>query len=213
MIVDETFTVTVPAADRSLLTTQELRDAIGAKDDRYDALLPALGEAVAGALAARCRIRRCGAIPRTFRLEALEQSFELCGTVLGLQLARRPVTMIDTVTEGGTPVDLGDIRVNATTGMLRRLINSTSSAWATGTVTVAYHAGWATVPDTLRQAAQKYARAVWFQTGPGAREPNVRRERVEGMTDFEYWIPAEGTPEISSDIVQLLRDYMNRMVA
>ena len=66
-------TVTTAATDRALLTTAELRDAVGASLN--DPQLMTLGNRVAGAIARACGVAEAGTIPVTLRLETLTETF------------------------------------------------------------------------------------------------------------------------------------------
>lgn len=201
------FSVTVAADELDLLTLPELRVAVG-DSDADDGDLLRLGAMVAAGLAAECRIREAPPTPATFRLETLTEVFRLTGCPKLLRLSRRPVIGVDSVTIDGTALTSDDHEVNAASGMLSRLSDDTEVLWSGRKITVVYRAGWSVVPDTLKQAATKYAKLVWLSDGPDARDPLLKRERNEGVNEFEYWIPSPNDPSALSKVRELLGNYM-----
>lgn len=203
-----TFTVTSAASDRSLLTLAELRAAVGVTGAGRDEDLRELGAAVSSAIVGACKVRAAGATPPTLRLETLTETLRLDCAREWLVLARRPIVSVTSVTECDTDLTTDDYEIEAGSGMLRRLCADTPSLWLAGKIVVVYSAGWATVPDPLRRAAQRLARAFWAEDRPGA-DPNLKRVRVEGVSEREWWVPPSSDPAIPTDVLDLLRDYMN----
>jgi len=66
---------------------------------------------------------------------------------------------------------------------------------------VTYGAGWATVPDDLACAAIKFVQAEWTQ---GSRDPLLRRVRVEGVSEREYWVDPTKESVIPAEVVDIL---------
>ena len=202
-------TVVTPAADRALLTIDELREAAGVADGESDAALLRLGARVAAGIVSSCRVRRAGMTPPTLRLEGLSEAFRLECRTTSLWLSRIPVSAIASVTENGTVLTVADYEVNAASGEVTRLSGDEATEWPIGRVTIAYTAGWAEVPDDLRQAAMAAAGHLWSDRG---RDPNVKRERTEGEGEIEYWVAPASDPFLSQDIVDLLAPYTMAVV-
>lgn len=208
-VITSILTVNTPAADRSLLTIEELREAVGVSGADEDAALARLGARVAAGIVSACRVRPGGATPATLRSEALTEVFRLGCSTSKLALSRFPVSAIASITEDGTILDAASYELNPASGEVARLSGDEPICWAARKVTVVYTAGWATVPETLALAAQKVAAMLWAEDG---RDPNLKRERVEGATELEWWVPPASDPFLSQEIVELLGDYTVQVV-
>jgi hypothetical protein len=142
-------TVTTAATDRALLTTAELRDAVGAS--LTDPQLETLGNRVAAAIARACGVAEGGTVPVTLRLETLTETFRarrLCRR--HLMLSRRPVVAISSVMEDDTIVAASEYELDASAGLLNRLSSDKLADWpAVSKIVVVYRAGYETVPDDL----------------------------------------------------------------
>jgi hypothetical protein len=201
-------TVTTAAADRTLLTLAEIRSATGVSGTTYNDDLTTLNSRVAAALARACRLASGGVSPPTFRAETLTEVFRQESSEEYLILSRRPATSITSVVEDTTTLDTDEYEVDIGTGLLYRLDGDDSRIhWAATKITVVYVAGWATVPDDLKLAAAKFARILWTEEGPDAREPGLKREEIAGATTLEYWVAPASDPLMSAEIAELLADY------
>lgn len=199
-------TVTTPAEDRSLLTIAELRAACGVSDASKDAALATIGARVSAAIARLCRVSEDAPNPVTLRSEVLTEVFRLKRGVEELILSRRPVTAIASVVADDVALDEDEYEVEAATGLLFFLVDDYRTMWTATKITVAYTAGWSTVPDDLKAAAAKLA-ADMYQTG--TRDPNLKRVDVEGIGTKEYWVPPASDPLASQEVMELLSPYMN----
>jgi hypothetical protein len=206
-------TVTTAASDLSLLSLAELRAAAGVTDASQDAALTALGARVAAAITAECRVAAGGVVPPTLRHETLTETFRLRSSVESLILSRRPVTAITSVTEGDDdPLTVADYEFDAASGLLYRLDGDDArTCWSSCNKVVAvYTAGWATVPEDLKLAASKLVTVFWLET---ARDPNLRRVSVAGISEREYWVAPSSDPAMPAEVIDLLRPYMNHWIA
>lgn len=204
--------VTTAASDTSLLTTAELRRAVGlaATDASRDAELAALGQRLDATIARACRVRQAGVMPPTLRQETLSETFRLPASAARLVLARWPVVSVASVTEDGAAVAATDYEMSGGVGMLRRLSSDAPTSWAAGKIVVAYVAGWATVPPDLKQAAEKLAAVLWSE---GARaDPSLRREAIPGVIEREWWVGPRDDPALPGEVLDLLAPYMNAVV-
>ena len=64
-----------------------------------------------------------------------------------------------------------------------------------------YAAGWETVPPALANAAIKYVQAEWQQ---GSRDPLLRRVRVEGVSEREYWVDPTKDSSVPAEVIDIL---------
>ncbi|MGE0417689.1 MAG: hypothetical protein AB7O80_12850 [Acetobacteraceae bacterium] len=200
-------TITVAADDRSLLTLDELRGAVGIEAGKDDAGLRRIGDRVAAAFASVCGVRAVPPVPPTFRAESLSEQLDLeCGFER-IYLARLPVTSIASITENGTVLAAEDWQLEPGTGRLERRVGGRLSTWRPGVVTVVYQAGWAIVPDDLKLAAEMMAGLLWSGSSSAGRDPYLKRERIEGATELEYWVPPGSDPLLIAKISDLLVPY------
>lgn len=195
------FSVTDAASDVSLLTTSELRSAVGISDDSMDAELAIMGRRVSTAIARQCNVMDDGVNPPTLLSETCTEVFRWngCGP---LKLARRPVTSIVSVTISEEAVDAADYELNG--GDLYALSDDEISEWQSGKITVEYVAGYETAPDDLKLAASKLVTATNAET---ARDPSLKREQVDGIGEREYWVAPSDDPFLTKEISQLLAPY------
>ena len=201
-------TVTTAATDRTLLSLAEIRKATGVSDASYNDDLGTLNGRVASALARACRLQTGGSTPPTFREETLTEVLRQETGEEYLILSRRPVASITSVVEDGTTLDTDEYEIDTSTGLLFRMDGDDSRImWPAVKITVIYVAGWATVPDDLKLAAAKFARILWTEDGPDAREPGLKRHNVDGVGEREYWVAPQSDPLLSGEIMELLADY------
>lgn len=202
-------TIVTPAADRTLLTIQELRAAVGVTDASQDADLTTKGNSVAAIITAACNVAVSGATPPTLRSEVVRETFRTrCGPG-SIMLARRPITAIASVTEDGVALTADQYELDDAAGFLDRIQDTYPSAWR-GTVVVQYTAGWATVPEDLKEAARKLVR---MQRSEGSRDPLAKRIEVPDVQTIDYWVGSvSGSSGLPSDVMDLLRPYRNLSV-
>jgi hypothetical protein len=191
-----------PKTDRSLLTRAQLRSAVGVEDGSKDAELIDLGNYVAILIAQACRVATAAGIPPTLRLETVVETIVLGTCSEWLDLARRPVTTIDSVIEDGMEIDSTGYRLAGTAGRLQRRSGSFAALWPRDCdIVVTYSSGWATVPDDLARAAIKFVQAEWNQ---GSRDPLLRRVSVEGVSEREYWVDPTKDSVVPADVMDIL---------
>lgn len=194
-------TVTSPNTDRSLLTAAELRTAAGASDNSQDASLALLGGYVSSSIAKACNVAVDGVTPPTLRLETATDTFRLVGSQRELILSRRPVVSITSVTENGTLLTAADYEVDADAGLLYRLSSSVRIYWPGVTIVIVYPAGYATVPDDLKYAAIKFVQAELQQ---GGRDPLLKRRKIEGVSEYEWWVDPTKDSIIPAEVMDIL---------
>lgn len=213
--------VTTPAPDLNLLTLAEIRLAVGVPTGS-DAELTALGLRISAAITAACNVARGGAVPPTLRLETLTETLRFRGgygcapwasNTCGPQeitLSRRPVTEIQSAVDGTATLSASDYDLDGSSAVLKRLQSDCLSSWCGPKVTIVYKAGWAVVPDDLKLAASKLAATVWTET---ARDPNLKRIKVEGVGEREYFYGSVNDPAIPAEVMELLEPYRNIWIA
>lgn len=194
-------TIASPNTDRSLLTTAELRGAAGVGDNSRDAELIPLGRYVSAMITKACRVSAAAGIPPTLRSEAVVETFRIGCKQGSVVLSRRPVTEISAVSEDGEDLADGDYEIDGS-GILYRLSSNVRSEWLRAEVSVSYTAGWATVPDDLKYAAIKFVRA---ELTTGSRDPLLKRLKVDGISEREWWVEPTKDTVVPSDVLDILR--------
>lgn len=201
-------TVQTPATDRTLVTLDELRTALGLAADTYETELTALNTQIADTLADWCGLAKADGVPPTFRVEALVETFRLEEEACHLILARRPIVSVASIVEWGVTLTTNDWEKEG--GLLYRLDgNDCRWEWPEAKIVVTYTAGWSTVPTKLKLAATKLARMLWAEDGPDARDPGLKRERVDGVIEREWWVSADGTDALPKEVTDLLTDFVD----
>lgn len=199
-----TFTVTSAASDTSLLTIEELRAAAGVTGSAEDARLQTLGRQVSLSIAAQCGVAADGINPATLLSETCSEVFRLRDKSASIRLSRRPVTTIASVVENDETLAADGYELDKASGLLRRLCDDSPSNWPCGKITIAYTAGHATAPADLKLAASKLVTALYAET---ARDPSLKRERVDGVSELEYWVAPSDDPLLSQEIRDLIAPY------
>lgn len=205
-------TIPSPNTDRSLLTLAELRAAAGVMDNSKDSVLVPLGNYVSAMITSACKVARSGAIPPTLRLEDVEETFRLKSEQQSLVLARRPVTGIDTVVISDSEQGADDYEYEAASGLLYRLCGGGRTCWPCGETVVSYSAGYATVPDDLKYAAIRFVQA---ETTNAGRDPYLKRLRIEGLSEREWWVEPSKETVVPADVMSILvaGGYVNMVTA
>lgn len=200
--------ITTAASDTTLLTLAEIQSAVGVTDASHNTALAELNLRVASSIAQACGIIAGGVFPPTFRLETITETFRDEVGARYLRMSRRPIVSVASIVLDGTTLDDTGYEIDARQGRIYRLSDDASSYWSGTKATVVYDAGWATVPSDLKLAASKLARMLWSEDGPNARsDPNLKRQRVEGVGEREYWVAPASDPLMSGEIRELLAPY------
>lgn len=200
------FSVTVPTSSPGLLTAAELRAAAGLAvgDTSQDTTLTALGLQVSATLARRCGVADDGVNVPTLLSETCSEVFRLPKKREQIRLARRPVSAITSVVEEGTTLTGTDYEVSKPTGLFSRIAGDRPICWPCGKITVVYVAGLASATPDLKLAASKLTTALFTET---ARDPSLKRERVDDISEREYWVSPSDDPLLTAEIDDLLTPY------
>jgi hypothetical protein len=100
-----------------------------------------------------------------------------------------------------------DYRLNAANGQLLRLspYNGAVMWWEALPVTVAYEAGFSTIPDDIEDAVIRMIRARWFARN---RDPYLMSETIPGVREARWWIATgDQAGNMPPDVVDLLENY------
>jgi len=201
--------VTTPAADRNLLTMAQIRRAVGVTDASQDGALADLNRQVAAAFSRRF-LTAAGATPPTFRLETLTETLRDV-VASHLWLSRAPVVSITSVVVDGTTKDATDYEVDG-----RRLYRLSSDArvwWSAAKIVVVYSAGWDVVPEEIELAASKLAQLLWSESAAqGRADPNLKRVRVDGVGEREWWVGSADDPLMSKEVQELMSPFREMVI-
>lgn len=198
-------TIEEPADDRSLLTLDEIKAAVGETGTSNDVALEALILQVSDMVSDFCGIASDGINPPTLLAEEISETVRLSCQQPALSLARRFVSEIDTVTVAGTELLESEYELDAASGILRYL-DSTDSvvAWPAGKTVVVYTAGFAAAPEPVKAAAKELARYVWNAEGAN---PHLRAETHDGFGSFQYFKATAADTQIYSSVAEMLAPY------
>lgn len=202
------FSVDTPVTNRALLSADELRIAAGLEptDTSKDGRLAEIGLRASDAIGRYC-CADDGVNPPTLLNELCSETIRIGSATDTLILTRRFVTAIVGITENGVGLGAGAYELKKAAGLLLRVSNDRPIYWTGTKVIVQYRAGFVTPHDDLKHAADLLVRQMMATT---SRDPTVRRERTDGVGEFEYWvgsIDAKNGAPFTSDIVALLAPF------
>lgn len=202
-------TIVTPAPDPSLLTIAELRAAAGVADQSSDAALILIGQEASLAIARACGVAQAGTSIPTLRAEIVAETVRLHTARQAVVLSRRPVSAVASVTEDGDSLVVADYEVDSASGLLYRLDSDKRVHWDPTKVVVTYTAGFAVVPPDLRRATMKMVTDMWSTAG---RDPNLKRVRIEGVSEREFWVAPTTDPLVPAEVMDLLAPYRNHWI-
>ena len=204
------FVVTTPASSRSLLSQAELRAAIGVTDNSQDTALATIGARVAAMISGACRVARSGQYEPTLLSETITETFRLTKHKECLIPARRFAWQVNSLSIDGVAQTTDDYELEPNTGLIYRLSDDARVCWPCGKIVAVYKAGFPAVPEDLKLAASKLVSELYTV---GTRDPNLRRVKIEGVSEREYWIPPTKDPAISQEVKDMLAPYTTITVA
>lgn len=201
------FQVINPAANGSILSLEELREAAGVTGSGSDDYLGRLGVSASTALARRCCIITDGATPPSLLSEDCRETLRWteCGPI---RLSRKPVTSILSVTIAGVLTAPASYELSGGYA-LHYLSGGDLAAWPAGRIVIDYRAGFTTPPGDLKLAATKLVTAL---NAEKSRDPNLKRENIAGVMEREYWVAPSDDPLLSREIADLLSPYVERWI-
>jgi hypothetical protein len=148
-------------------------------------------------------------MPPTLLSEVCAETIRPERPLPALVLRRRFITSVAAVAEDGAGLGVGAYEIARTAGILRRISSDRDVNWTARRIVVQYTAGFATIPPDLKQAAELFVRIITSQFG---RDPLMRRERVDGVGEFDYWVGStagDNNSPVPPDVAALLAPYMS----
>jgi hypothetical protein len=98
--------------------------------------------------------------------------------------------------------------------MLCRVWNGNSRGWwgepLGGEIFAIYSAGYEIVPADLKYAAMRF---VQVELAQGGRDPLLKMKRIEGVSEYQWWVDPTKDSIIPSDVMSILQmgGYINRI--
>jgi hypothetical protein len=188
------FTISAEAADRALVTLDEVEELMGAEWAAQ--VTEALILQTSDLISRECGIAWDGVTPPTLRQETLVETFRRCRRDERLILARRFVESVSSITEGGEALSSSYYEVDGAAGIIIRLdADGNETCWPETRIVVTYTAGFDTVPQDLKLAT---IHALQEQVSASSRDPLLRGETVDGIGRQDYWVNAPASDKAAS---------------
>lgn len=173
--------IITPASSQDLTILATVKAELDISDTASDAILTTYIQQASSFIA--------GITGRNFGSEEVRETFFLGRTVTDtLKLARRPVTVIASLTENDVAlVEATDYAVDLEKGLLYRLGNLAWTYSPSPSVVVEYTAGYAllgSLPIAIERAAVMLVKSYYFGN---ARDTGVRSESTEGLDSISYF--------------------------
>lgn len=194
-------TITYPNENRALLSLAELQSAASGYTIS-DANLTALGNYVSAAITRLCKVVAAGATPPTLREEGVMERFRLKSRQGYLALARKPVVEINSVTENDLVLSASEYELDG--NLIYKMSGDYRCGWPCGEVEIDYTAGYEVVPDDLKWAAIKYVQAELTNDGAPSQDPTLKRRKIEGVSEYEWWVDPAKDNSVPSDVMSIL---------
>jgi len=213
-------TVLVAATTIDLAVLATVKDDLQITVSSSDAFLSRALTRASAAAAQYCnRIFGAEKVQDTFYTAMAYNTIPLATKLGGLQLTRRPVLAVISLTENGVALTNGtDYYVDAIAGQIFRLdANGNDSRWLSSNVIIIYQGGFvlpaqdpslfpagsATLPLDIVDAAGRIVGQRYFER---LRDPFIKTEMAFGIGTTEYFAkPADGN--LTPDITDILDNY------
>lgn len=197
MIYESNFAILTRAADRKLVTDDDISDLmdVSALSDVSD--LDTLILQASDLISMACDVPTSGVSPPTLRSEDIVETFRRSRrramTVSPYQdnerncsiyLSRYPVSAITSIVEDDAMLSTGGFELRASEGRIVRLSADVETPWTGHKIVVSYSAGYATVPEALKLAAISL---VKLKASELNRDPMLRGESFEGLGSAQYF--------------------------
>jgi len=190
-----------PAAPAAFATLAEAKSFLGISGAEHDDMLTRALASASVAIEAFCNT----VFPQRTVTEFAVAEDEVSTFVL----RHAPVSAVASVSIAGTAYDVAEFRIMKTSGMVRRV---DGAAMPSGDFEIEYTAGYATVPEGVKQAALEYVRDVYNGAG---RDVTVASEDVPDVGRVSYASDpyAIGGPtgaKLSATVAAHLMPYVSR---
>jgi hypothetical protein len=180
------FTISAEAADRALVTLDEVEELMGAEWAAQ--VTEALILQTSDLISRECGIATAGVTPPTLRQETLVETIRMRRNEAQLRLSRRFIGSVSSITKDGVALSSSYYEADEAAGVLNYLDSDGNiQDWPQAVMVITYTAGFDTVPQDLKLAA---IRALQEQVSASSRDPLLRGETVDGIGRQDYWVNA-----------------------
>jgi hypothetical protein len=204
-------TVVTPATSNDLTTKQKVKAELGISDISEDANITTWITQASDVISAECR--------RKFGEETVNESFRLPYNFDGpLQLARKPVSAVASVTENGTLLTVTtDYEFDPATGLVTRLSGDTPICWPWGKVVVIYTGGYALIDALPFGIERACIQLVKHYRSGASRDPMLKAESTDipGVISQrdEFWVGGiGGSGQLPTEVSSLIAPYRRILV-
>lgn len=193
--------IVTPAADKALATLADVKAELKIEGTANDATLTRYIAAASAAVSELCG--------RVFPVETIRDTIfgsTVCA-IKEIDLSRRPVVSVDTVTEAGVSLTAGtDFYLDAPRGRLIRIdANGRPALWKSADIVATFDAGFEEIPADVAEAVIRLVSLRWFLRG---RDPMLRSETMEGVGQLQYWVASGGENAIPPEVRSMLQPYI-----
>lgn len=204
--MDSILTVTTAASSYDLTTLGTVKEELGTVTDASDDLLRRWIAEESANVSRYCN--------RVFARETVTEVFRFEDEAEVLRLKRYPVESITSVEEWtGVTLDAAYYECDAASGLLYRTDGYYErEEWESELVTVVYTGGYALLGDLPRPIESAVLRLITRRYTARGRDPYLRAMSAPGLGEQQFWIPADGGPEIPPDIAGMLASYRDVFV-
>ncbi len=194
-----------PALTHDLTVVDTVKREVGITGAEHDALLADLIRQASRTAATWCN--------RVFAKETVRETLRPEVPFRRLVLDRHPVASIISIVEDNETLVAGDYELDATSGLLIRLVDDLPTDWCADKIVITYVAGYdllTNLPEDVEKAVIALVRGWWFGR---ARDPLVKAQEIPGVMRQDYWVGAVGDGGLPPEFEILLAPYRNVAVA
>jgi hypothetical protein len=188
----------------------ERRAAAGVLDGASDLLLEQMDQRASQVIASVLNVSRVGVLPLTIRPETVRETIRPDGAVSCLVTARRFISAVPTLIADGETLAADEYEFDGPAGMIWRLSGDRRMPWLASKIVVTYTAGFSPIPFDIKLAAGRLIAGFFRESG---RDPNLKRVRVEGIGEREYWAGSTSDPAVPLEVRQILEPYRTKAMS
>lgn len=204
--------VQTPATVTRLCTLQGVKDDLSIPGVVEDAYLNGVIDAVSRTICDHLNIAEAEDGSSTLGRETLVETLDLDDCRRLLQLSRKPIVSVASITLDGVAVDAAEYEALKSSGMLQRLSEYRVIPWSVGRYVVSYVAGWKlpgedgrNLPAPIERAAIDLVKLTRFGR---KRDAMVKAEEIPDIERIEYWVGGADAAAIPPDVASRIERYI-----
>lgn len=205
--------VQTPATVTRLCTLQGVKEDLSIPGVVEDAYLNGVIDAVSRTICDHLNIAEAEDGSSTLGRETLVETLNLDDCRRLLQLSRKPIVSVASITLDGVAVDAAEYEPLKSAGMLQRLSDNRVVLWSVGRYVVTYVAGWKlpgedgrNLPAPIERAAIDLVKLMRFSR---KRDAMVKAEEVPDVERIEYWVGGAEAAAIPPDVASRIERYIH----